>query len=301
MKKIKVIIFSFNRAVFLDTFLNSFFKNTNNGKYDVCVLYNATNDKYDEGYELLMRKFNCNFVKESCIDSKFTINEMFYLRNIYRFLKHDYYKKNKSNFKHVLLEIISDNNFENVVFFTDDSMIYKDFKIDDSIPEKINKNPENISFHLRFGGNYIKKPANIEFDNEYIVWDTCETKDKDWSYRFSVDGQIYNKDFLRKNLKKILFINPSTLEGNVNYYFTKKNFLKKGICFKESCLIGFEINKVQNICNNNNMNIDNKMLNDYYLKGYEMEYVYKKDVKGFRPELGNLCLKKEKEIIQLIL
>jgi hypothetical protein len=300
MINVKAIVFSYNRAIFLDTFLKSFYKHNKNENFEITVIYNTSNEEYEEGYKILKNKYNFDFIKEKPSAKKITIDEMMYPRNILRFIKYEYYRKNRTNFKEILIELLESTNLSNFVFFTDDSVFYRDFYIDEKIFREINENPDDLSLHLRFGENYSSKPEFYEVEDGYIYWNTYETSDKDWGYKFSVDGQIYNKNFLIKNLKKILFINPTTLEGNINYYLMKKKLMKRGICFRQSCLIGFEINKVQKITNNFNMNIDNASLNKYYLEGYEMEYSYSDEIRSFRPELKNIFIKKGEEIKTII-
>jgi hypothetical protein len=297
---VQAIIFSYDRAIFLDTLLKSYYKHNKSDLFDLSVIYNSSNEIFEEGYRVLKKRYNCKFIKESFRENRLSLIDLTYLRNIYRYLKFDYYRKNKSNFKDVLMEILQDKIFINIVFFTDDSLIYRKFIIEEYILQKINDEPENLSFHLRFGDNYTSKPNGIEYEGNYIKWNTSDNYDKDWSYRFSVDGQIYNKHFLLKNFKKILFINPSTFEGNVNYYFTKNNLLKKGMCFKESCIVGFEINRVQEVNRNNSLNINNEILNKYFLEGYEMEYIHHGIINGFRPQLEDILLKKDNESISLL-
>src|SRR3989304_6177437 len=47
--------------------------------------------------------------------------------------------------------------------------------------------------------------------------------DSHWSYRFSIDGHIYNTKFILSFIKRILYVNPNSFEGVVCQYAKIKN------------------------------------------------------------------------------
>ena len=66
-------------------------------------------------------------------------------------------------------------------------------------------------------------------------------------------------------------------------------------------LAGFEVNRVQTAFANNNLDIDNAMLNDFFLKGFQLNYIFdKENVKDFRPKLINIQLSSPSETINLL-
>lgn len=68
----------------------------------------------------------------------------------------------------------------------------------------------------------------------------------------------------------------------------------------KSVLIGFELNRVQNVNYNNNLNISNELLNSYYLKGYKLEIIFDlPEIHLFRPEIQCVKVTNENESIQI--
>ena len=59
---LQIIIFSFNRAMQLDTLLRSVYKHFKFDNYQVGVLYNTSNRDFEKGYDLLKGKY-----RHSCI------------------------------------------------------------------------------------------------------------------------------------------------------------------------------------------------------------------------------------------
>jgi hypothetical protein len=122
----------------------------------------------------------------------------------------------------------------------------------------------------------------------------------EWSYPFSVDGHIYDIEVLIKILKKVIFKNPNTLEGNVACYVNEKKLFNNQIANIESCLLGFELNRVQSISANNNLNISSISLNKLFLSGYKLQLKYLLEKPhSFRPEIQSVTAIKNNDSILL--
>jgi hypothetical protein len=179
------------------------------------------------------------------------------------------------------------------MFLTDDSLVYRDVEIP-------NLQDEKSVFSLRHGmhlvnGKYKKTENGIEWN----VYGNDEATD--WGYPFSVDGHIYNKAALLKIIRKIIFNNPNTMEGNIACYFKEKQLFSQIKANKQSCLVGFELNRVQTVSDNHNLEISQEKLNRYYLEDYVLHIRFDKTNVGyFRPEIQSLFVKKGNMEIQLI-
>ena len=95
-----------------------------------------------------------------------------------------------------------------------------------------------------------------------------------WGYAFSVDSHIYNKKYLLGLLKKYIYNNPSTLEGYIYGNVRRKKSLAECRCFTDVKMLSFPINIVQSTVDNLSQNVSVEMLNERYLKGDRMRYVY---------------------------
>jgi hypothetical protein len=94
-------------------------------------------------------------------------------------------------------------------------------------------------------------------------------------------------------IKKILLNNPNTMEGNIACYVTEKKIFPVITAFKQSCLVGFELNRVQSVTDNHHLGISHEKLNQYYLEDYTLEIDYdKSEVNDFRPKIQSLLIKK---------
>jgi hypothetical protein len=178
------------------------------------------------------------------------------------------------------------------MFLTDDSVFYRNLEIPDITDEK-------SGFSLRHGmhlssGKYKKMENGIE-------WNVYENDEiTDWGYPFSIDGHIYNKAALLKIIRKIIFNNPNTMEGNIACYFKEKHLPPQMKANKCSCLVGFELNCVQSVADNHHLGISQKQLNRYFLDDYQLQIQFNIDqIEYFRPAIEYICVQKKEEQIKI--
>jgi len=306
MLNLHIVIFCLNRPILCDNLLQSVEANLlERSKVKITVLYGATNTEYELGFEILQKKYqnkNVNFIKKVKGEYRIPLFLLLRPRNLYYFLKFPYYREfnNIFNFKYLLEKILFESNSEYVTFLTDDSFFYKKTNLNSSIGDIIQQNPEQNSFSLRHGLNIRNIPQDILITNKTLLWKfNTKTNDGHWSYRFSIDGHIYHRKILLSFIKNILYINPNTFEGVVCRYSEIKEIFKNGHSFINSVLAGAEINRVQNVHPNNNLNIDNEVLNKYYIKGYLLKINYEENSKDFRPKIEQLFLTNNIQNIKL--
>jgi len=280
-----IVIFSFNRAMQLNTLLKSIQQNCL-FSYNLYILYNCT-EKFTLGYEKLKSKYNLpniHFVKEERKKrSKIPFNEIKKVFNLKRYLKYKYLRNPKYDFREKLINIISNSDNEFIMFLTDDSLFIRPVKIPLFVFENIRNNPSQNSFSCRLGTN-INQPSfyeKIEFNT--IKWNYYDNRNKkDWSYNFSVDAHIYDKKYILKNIEEILFSNPNSFEAFMKVFCTKMNDLSVGYADYEPSILSYPINMVQNVQANESLNVSLALLEEMFQKDYEVEYPKIDNISSFQ-------------------
>lgn len=295
------IIFSFNRACQLNTLLESirnFFKRIS---VKINVVYNSSDEYYEEGYALLKNKFTeVNFVKEKVSNQSklFYRKEYVYWRNYYNFFK--YPAKNKgSSFQSNVRDLLHSDSSALLFFLTDDSVFVGEPFLTSEVIESIANLPSKSMFSFRHGLNLSDSPKEslLEFDS-YAHYKVNKSHSPHWTYKFSVDGHIYDKEIIKKISSKISYSSPNSFEAFLNTYSVKNNYFENIFFNKSNSLVGFELNRVQSFNENNNLNFSTERLNSYFLSGYQLKYLYN-DVTDFRPVLAGLEFAKNGDIFQI--
>ena len=292
MTKINTVIFSYDRAMQLDYLFKSIGKFDRNFFLDISVIYRCSSTDFQNGYDILIKKYShISWYKESDSECLLGVNfSVNFIRNYLWLIKQGILHLNTSNFRSLLIKVISDKPYKNVMFLTDDSVFYCDIFLNKKILDKIAEKPHSTSYSLRHGAN-ISGGIFRRIDNYIFFKSQCLHSNPDWSYPFSVDGHIYDVKLLKRIFSIIYFNSPNTLEANVAFYSVKNSLFKNSYANNKSCLLGFELNKVQNVYNNNNLNISNKKLNIFYLLGYRLDIVYSLAAKHlFRPIVSRVNL-----------
>lgn len=302
---LQIIVFSFNRAIQLDTLLTSFQKYWKNPSYKLDVIYNSSNEEFQKGYELLIDKMNINkniqFHKESTHFDGYTCKEILgSLGNIFHYIKLPYVRKPKTNFRTLLIQLMENNTSKNVMFLTDDAMFIEDVYISPDIINWIEEAPFDRQFSLRIGKGMNNQPHNVQELENYLDWNLKDMPHmSNWGYRFSVDAHIYSKNVILKFFKKYVFVNPNSLEGYIESKIKNKDYLFHGRSFKQPKLLSFPINMVQTVDNNESLGVDCAQLNTQYLKGYELQYPIPNNINTFQVYPHMLFLTKKGEIKEL--
>lgn len=293
--KISTIIFSFDRAMQLSLLLKSIVQYDIFNNLNINILFCCSSADYRKAYEKLQSQYPQFRWIEETVFKKPELNrdfDFFYWHNVYWWLKYRHLRKNKSNFKQMILQILSGNRNKSVMFLTDDSLVYRDIEIP-------NIQDEKSVFSLRHGmhlvGGKYKKTGNS------IEWNVYENDEAtDWGYPFSVDGHIYNKAALLKIIRKIIFNNPNTMEGNIACYCKEKHLFPHIKANKNSCLLGFELNRVQSVADNHHLGISQEQLNRYFLDGYQLQIQFNtSQIQYFRPEIEYISVQKKEEQIKI--
>lgn len=274
---IQIIIFSFNRALQLDTLIASIVEKWQAPKYKIDVIYNTSDKDFQKGYDILVEKYNANphvvFNKEAGITDKYSLKEMLNVRNFIAYNKNKRKFTPKTNFRSLCNELLKKDKNEFVMFLTDDAMFIKNVNIETSILDWIKEAPSKRQFSLRMGEGMNNQGDEVRKANNYLSWEFHKNpRNTNWGYPFSVDAHIYHKKPVSKLFSKYIFCNPNTLEGFINAQVYRKLFFEEGKANTFCSLLSYPINMVQTVEENETLGIDCKMLNDMLLDGYTMKY-----------------------------
>lgn len=285
---LQIIIFSFNRAIQLDALLASLTHYWESPDYLLDVVYNTSSESFEKGYQILKDKHANNdrisFHKEGKNDYNYGLKEILNPFNLKRLRKYPYLRNPKTNFRQLTISLMKKSKADNVVFLTDDSVFVQPVNIPNNIFEWIADKPTSKQFSLRIGEGMNEQPSQgITKSNGLLSWNVNDCpKDINWGYQFSVDGHIYNKTCIIKLFSLYMFCNPNSLEGYICNMVRRKGWFNEAKSFSETRLLSFPINMVQQVEDNESMGVSTEMMNDYYLKGYSLEYKIPEKIEYFQ-------------------
>lgn len=298
---IQIIIFSFNRALQLDTLIASIAEKWQAPKYKIDVIYNTSDKDFQKGYDILVEKYKANphvvFNKETGITDKYSLKEMLNVRNFITYNKNKKKFTPKTNFRSLCNELLKRDKNEFVMFLTDDAMFIKNVNIETSILDWIKEAPSKRQFSLRMGDGMNNQGDEVRKVNNYLSWEFHKNpRNTNWGYPFSVDAHIYHKKPVSKLFSKYIFCNPNTLEGFINAQVYRKLFFEEGKANTFCSLLSYPINMVQTVEENETLGIDCKMLNDMLLDGYTMKYPVPDAYDTFQQYPTHLYFEKDGEV-----
>ena len=298
---IQIIIFSFNRALQLDTLIASIAEKWQAPKYKIDVIYNTSDKDFQKGYDILVEKYKANphvvFNKEAGIKDKYSLKEMLNVRNFIAYNKNKKKFTPKSNFRSLCIELLKRDKNEFVMFLTDDAMFIKNVNIETSILDWIKEVPSKRQFSLRMGEGMNNQGDEVRKVNNKLSWEFHKNpRNTNWGYPFSVDAHIYHKEPVSKLFSKYIFCNPNTLEGFINAHVYRKLFFEEGKANTFCSLLSYPINMVQTVEENETLGIDCKMLNDMLLDGYTMKYPVPDAYDTFQQYPTHLYFEKDGEV-----
>ncbi len=176
------IIFSKDRPMQLDLLLESILLNFDVEDYKLNILYKPSNDYFQKGYDLLIKKYpKFNFKKEES-------------------LKQD------------LISLFEDSNY--TTFLTDNDIIYNSFKLNNDELHNIFMLTEANCFSLSLGLNtvnsYTTKKLNklnnynthnfyydIDLIEPVICWKLSDSTN-DYSQLISLNGHIFKTEYIKE-------------------------------------------------------------------------------------------------------
>jgi hypothetical protein len=247
---IDVLIWSKDRACQLDLLLRSMFKNLPN--FESCsvhIIYKASDEKFQQGYDIIRQKYDMVLIKEN----DFYTDTMFVL-----------------------------NNYDShILFLADDNIFYRYNEISpDKIVSIMHEN-DVCCFSLRLGLNtviqdyYHQRPTDFPKTFEKVYYDVLMwnwrliARYHNFGYPFALDAHIYNKQDVLAGLD-FEFQNTTHLEGQ---YCQQVNHFKPHMC----CLINsVSFNNPTNTIANSGLpsgrDYGNSLefLNDHFINGHKI-------------------------------
>lgn len=300
---LQIIIFSFNRALQLDTLIRSLKAKWNNPTYRIDVIYNTTDSNFEKGYDLLKRTLSSDttlsirFHKENSCADKLSFAEMRRWRNLSFYYRHK--MRYKSNFRSLCNSLLQASDIKYVMFLTDDTMFINPVDLTQEAFDWIDEKPYGRQISLRAGIGMNGQNKTVKQINNNIFWNFYENEgNSNWGYPFSVDAHIYAKEPIVKLFTRYIYCNPNTLEGNICTLVRDKKWFGEGMGNNATSILSYPINMVQNVVNNESLGVDCELLNQWFLDGYTMSYPVPEHINVFQqyPEL--LYLYKENQLIK---
>ena len=226
--KFEVVIFSFNRALQLESLIKSLIFNLE-GNIRINILY-KTEKHTNNLYEVLKKQFiknkNINFIYQ------------------------------ERNFKNSLLKLIKTMNDKNssnkqLLFFVDDQIMFRNTNLN-SINNLLKKAPITtlrIGLNTRISYNLNKKQSNKDYPHSIkknmLVWRPL-FKEDDISYVFSFDSSTIPYKLFSSFSRYLIYKGPNSIESAMNYGGLTYKLLKlKLASFIKQHAINFVITKVQ--------------------------------------------------------
>ncbi|MEG4087691.1 tetratricopeptide repeat protein [Microcoleus sp. POL10_C6] len=239
--RISVIVFSKDRPLQLQAYLESLFYYSGMEESSVYVLYKKT----DISYQNLIDKYSdVNWIAEK-----------------------DFYSD--------LIAII--NKAGEFILWGCDDVFFKSFFNPEVCVKSLKEDSNILAFSLRLGKN-IHPYSQLINRQKYLLCDWTNAPESYWSYPWEVSASIYRtKDVL--DLIKIAnnITNPNYLEGNLVQYFAihKENSRRYIACFEKSKSLTLTINRVQDTYLNwfdATVDSDIESLYKYFLEGYHLNW-----------------------------
>lgn len=252
--KFEVLVFSFNRALQLESLLKSLIFNLK-GNIRINILY-KTEKHTNELYEVLKKKFikekNINFIHQ------------------------------ESNFKSSLLKLLKsmDDKYsanKQLLFFVDDQILFRNTNLS-SIKNLLKKAPiTTLRVGLNTRNSYnLNKKQNIKdypfvIKNNLLFWKPL-FKEDDLSYVFSFDSSTIPFNLFYSFSRYLIYKGPNSIESAMNYGGLTYKLLKlKLASFIKQHAINFVITKVQNETNNRGVFMDTIELDKLFKDNWELK------------------------------
>jgi len=252
-KMITGVTFSKNRACQLHLFLESMDRN-NKTRMDMNVLYDGDTEEFLEGYEILIKQFpNVNFVKQT-------------------------------DFKKDTLELCDSTPNELLMFFVDDNIMYRKFDLPNDFIKIYDYNVSSLSVRLGFNtviqdpytDSITIMPTEITvLEETFNMWNwTSIPGNMNFGYPFSVDGNVYEKEYILNIIKDFNYNNPNQFEGGFQAeWLTDKPYMA---CLDESVLVNTPLNLAGSSNNRagEEFGLTLDFLNQQYLEGKKLDFDY---------------------------
>jgi hypothetical protein len=245
-KDLHVLIFSKNRACQLDSLLRSIRDHFRVPCATITVLYRATTAAFEAGYEALIKRRTLEDIAwraEICFSDD--------VRDI--------------------VGSLDDGSL--IMFFVDDTVLFRPCNLD-AVLEAFSD--RHLFVSLRTSKAYrADDPPDFITDGPFLEWKWNYSRRKwvTWNYPFSVDGNIFHVNHLKKVIDKISFQAPNSFEGRMHTYrhawWIKR--IKRALAPMDAVVFNNPLNRVQAEGETWHENVTPESLNDAYCNGYHLD------------------------------
>lgn len=267
---IKFLIFSKDRASQLDALITSIYKFYDSNQIDISVLYKSTHENYQVAYDSIVSQNGLNFIKEN-------------------------------NFREDTLSIINSTNTEYIAISTDDTVLYRKFKLDNVLPIVMNQcdvfslrygyNTVIQDFHLKTYQPSLRRPVEL-LEGKVLLWNWTEYEPlHNYGYPFGLDMHIFKRQQLLSLLESFNWKNTNEMESGLFYLRHKISPLISS--FSHSVAVNIPINNMSGVTiAGKYYSYSVEDLNEMFLNGYKIEYNFiEKDIIGCHQEVPVLFKK----------
>lgn len=217
-----LLVFSYHRPLQLYALLESI-QQQMSGVEKISVLYRSDTEEYNAAYEEVKAAFSSvHFVKQS--------------------------NNPKADFRPLFFELAFAEKSSPYIFFAVDDMVVKD-QVDLTACVHALEEAGAYGFYLTHGKHltycFMQEktqtiPPLIPLEREVFAWHIKEGE-ADWKYPNSVDMVLYRKADVKKDLSKLAFHNPNTLESEWAHLQKNK---RVGLFFSRSISLNIPLNLV---------------------------------------------------------
>jgi len=257
---VDLVVFSKDRPLQLYAHLESvqtYLKNVNS----IQVIYHAANADYAKGYEEVKKDFpHVRYLSQSMHNPK-------------------------SDFKRLTIEALNQCTSKYMMFAVDD-IIVKDFCDLKECTNALN-HTQAYAFYLRLGLHVTEcysenrsqgLPRTVYLYDDVYAW-RFATGNGDWGYPHSVDMTIVRTSKIKKQIQKLDFNTPNTLEA-VWAWKGNPPMQKFGLCFSASKMVNLPLNIVQSDYKNRNMEYSANDLHHHFKQGQKINIVPLQGIKN---------------------
>jgi hypothetical protein len=293
LKKINVIIFSYKRAILLESCIDSIIQNCNNINFPINVIYRYDSDHH-KSYVEIKKIYGKKIKIWKRHNESILWNLLLLLRPLNLIWATRWIKifTSYTNFKKIFEKILTELSSPFVMLCTDDTLFIKKNYVSYNVLSLIKNEGKNNWFRSNFGLDMsdCKKVKYIN-NNKNITWNAT---DKNISffmkYNFQIEGSIYNRLSLLKFVKPFIYYNPTTLEA-IGYKEAKyRKYFNHMISPLSRSALTLELNSVQTDTKlrlNDRPQFNAEHLAKCFLKGYRLRFKLNERYVKFINEFGN--------------
>jgi|WetSurMetagenome_2_1015567.scaffolds.fasta_scaffold00150_32 hypothetical protein len=237
---LSIVVFSKDRACQLDSLLRSLRDHLRCGGFSVSVLYKPSGAEFEKGYARCREREILPGVE---------------------------WREERSFRDDVIAIVKSSPHGGRVMFLVDDDVLFRPF---DPAPIFAAMTPRHLFMSLRCGRGRGDRDPRFLRSEPYLEWWWYGASSRGcWRYPFSVDGNVFQRDFLLSLTEKISFCGPNSFESALHARRHRPSVLlrTRALAPLAPVLFNNPLNRVQTEGETWHAGVSTSMLNEKYLSG----------------------------------